>query len=100
MLHFGTFEIRTDIFVLLLSILFLLLQVLLCFKVKKLFLRLIPTVLFSAATVVFALMMLFSDGWDAIGFLLFTICSASFLAACGIGWGIWAIAKKLKKLNK
>lgn len=103
MLDFGIFEIRTDIFLLIVSVIFLLLQIFLCLKVKNVVLRLLPTAFFAVLTTVFAVMIFLVDGWDSIGFLFLAICSAFLLFACGIGWGIWAIFKKSqirKRLNK
>ena len=54
MLDFGLFDIRTDIFVLIVSVVFLLIQLLLCFKVKPIWIRLLPLLLFFVLTVGFA----------------------------------------------
>lgn len=97
MLHFGAFDIRTDVFVLLLSVLWVLLQLLLCLKVKKKAVRLLPVYLALALTVVFAALGIIFDGWDALGFFFLAICSAILLADSGIGWGIYAIVRKKKK---
>ena len=56
MLDFGIFEIRTDIFLLIVSVIFLLLQIFLCLKVKNVVLRLLPTAFFAVLTTVFAVM--------------------------------------------
>ncbi len=96
MLHFGPINIRTDIFVFILFFAFLLLQILLCSKVKSKLLRLIPVLLFSGASVIFAITAFFFDGWDTVGFLFLAICSAVLLIACGIGWLIYCFVKKQK----
>lgn len=93
MLHFGSFDIRTDIFVLILSILLLTVQLLLCFKVKKTVVRIIPVCLLSCLTAVFITLIFVSEGWDSLGFLLLAICSAALLLVCGLGWGIWWFVK-------
>lgn len=97
MLHFGAFDIRTDVFVLLLSVLWVLLQLLICLKVKKKHVRLMPVYLALALTVVFAALGIIFDGWDALGFFFLAICSAILLADSGIGWGIYAIVRKKNK---
>ena len=97
MLHFGAFDIRTDVFVLLLSVLWVLLQALLCLKVKKKHVRLMPVYLTLALTVVFAALGMIFDGWDGFGFFFLAICSAILLADSGIGWGIYAIVRKKNK---
>lgn len=97
MLHFGLFDIRTDVFVLLLSVILMLLQVLLCFKFKNRIIRLIPVCLTLMLTVIFVALGFIFDGWDALGFIFLAICSAVLLLCSGIGWGIWAIVRKKNK---
>lgn len=96
MLDFGIFEIRTDIFVLIVSVLCLLLQFFLCGKLKKTFVKLLPVILFSFIILIFLVLASVFDDWDRFGFLVLALCFAIPLAACGIGWGIWAIVKKQK----
>ncbi len=36
-----------------------------------------------------------TDVWDSFGFFL-AICSAMLLVGSGIGWGLWAIGKKIR----
>ena len=96
MLDFGFFEIKTEYFVLILSVLTLSLQLLLCFKAKKLFPRLLPLILFAILTAVFFVLIFLSSGWESVGFLLLAICAAILLLVCGIGWGIWGIIQHHK----
>ena len=100
MIDLGIFEIKTEIFILILSVLTLALQLLLCFKVKKLFLRLLPVILFAAATAIFFVLIFMSEGWDSVGFLLLAICAAILLLFGGIGWGTWAVLKKTNRKEK
>ncbi len=95
MLDFGLFEIRTDVFLLILSVLVLSLQLFLCRKAKHIWLRFMPTILFAGLTIVFAVMAFLFDGWDSIGFLFLALCSAFLLLTCGIGWGIWGVVKRI-----
>ncbi len=95
MLHFGLFDIRTDIFVLFLSIVVVLFQLLLCFKAKKKTIRLIPVYLSSGVTIILTTLGLIFDGWDALGFFFLAICSAILLFFSGVGWGIWAIVRRM-----
>lgn len=99
MIHFGSFEIDTGIFVFAVSIFAMLIQLLLCFKAKKLSIRLIPTVLFLIPTIVFAILMIppFSSGWDSLAFLFLALYTGCVTLFCGIGWGIWAIINKIKE---
>ncbi len=99
MLHFGLFDIRTDIFVLIISIILVLLQVLLCFKVKKT-IRLTPVCLTLALTVAFTALGFIFDEWDSFGFFFLAISSAVLLICSMIGWGIWAIVKKIKNCKQ
>ena len=99
MLHFGSFNIRTDIFVLILSVVILTVQFLFCFKVKNTIVRLIPVCLFSCLTLVFTALIFVFEGWDSLGFLLLAICSAVLLLVCGLGWGIWRLVKNRKNIR-
>ena len=96
MLHFGLFEIRTDVFVLLLAIIFVLFQMFLCFKIKKNIIRLMPIYFSLGLFILFTVLSLIFDGWDSFGFFFLAICSAMLLVGSGIGWGIWAIVKKIR----
>ena len=72
-------------------------QLLLCFKVKKLFLRLLPSLIFAATTVFLFTMMRLATDWDALGYAIVGIFSGALLIFSGIAWGIWAIAKCMKR---
>ena len=89
------FELSGDAWLVIVGVLVLLLQILLCLKVKKLWIRLIPAVVFFALTVVFTVLLFVSEGWDAIGYLLLAIFFAVFLAASVVGWVIAAIVKAI-----
>ena len=72
-------------------------QLLLCFKVKPVFLRLLPSILLTATTVFLFAMMTTSRDWDAIGYAVLGVFSGVLLIFSGIGWGIWAIVRCIKK---
>lgn len=72
----------------------LILQLLLCFKVKKLFIKLLPIALLIVSTIVFSICSASINGWDGLGYLFFTLLSVGLIFMCGIGWGIWAITRK------
>mgnify|MGYP006923322861 CR=1 FL=1 len=97
MLDFGLFEIRTDIFVLIVSVVFLLIQLLLCFKVKQMWIRLLPLLLFFVLTVGFAVTSLFLEDWDRFGVAVLALFSAFPLVACGVGFGVWWIVSRRKR---
>lgn len=97
MLHFGSFEIRTDIFVYIVAAIVLLVQLLLCFKVKNKHVRLIPVYLFSLLTAVFAVLSFVFDGWDRVGFVVLAVCAAFFLLVCGTAWAIWRLVRRRRE---
>ena len=96
MLHFGPVDIRTDLFVLIVSVLFFALQLMLCFKVKKLRIRLLPTLVPLILTVTFTFLVFVFEGWDSLGFLILALCTAYPLLACGMAWTIWALHEKFR----
>ena len=72
-------------------------QLLLCFKVKKLFVRLLPPLVLAATTVFLFILMRMKTDWDAIGYAILGVFSGVLLVFSGIAWGIWAIVKLIKK---
>lgn len=72
----------------------LLLQLLLCFKVKRTFIKLLPIALLIVSTIVFSICSASINGWDGLGYLFFALLSFGLIFICGIGWGFWAIAPK------
>lgn len=80
------------------------LQLLLCFKVKKLWVRLIPTVTLITAIILFMCMSTIAGGWDNIGYVILAIFAGILLAACALAWLIWFVwylisKKKIHKNN-
>lgn len=100
MIDFGIFKIKTELFLLIVAVLLFLLQLFLCFKVKSLKLRLLPILILGAMIAVFVVLIFLTDGWDSLGFLVLAIWTAILLIPCGIGWGVWTIAKKRKNSTK
>ena len=72
-------------------------QLLLCFKVKPVFLRLLPSILLTATTILLFTMMTTSRDWDALGYAVLGVLSGVLLIFSGIGWGIWAIVRCIRK---
>lgn len=72
----------------------LILQLLLCFKAKKIFIKLIPIALLIVLTIVFYLCSATINGWDGLGYLFFALLSFGLILVCGLGWGAWAIIGK------
>ena len=90
-------EIDSDVFLLTISTIVLIIQLLLCFKIKNKFIKLIPVVLFLILTIVFSIFIFVLDGWDSVGCLLLAIGSLFLLFVCGISWIIWRFNMKLEK---
>ncbi len=72
-------------------------QLLLCFKVKKLIVRLIPMLVTAISTQIFGLLMIYSGGWNTLGYVLLMIMSCVLLAASLFDWGIWAVVSKIRR---
>ena len=89
-------DINLGIAVPLVSTPFLLLfQLLLCFKVKSLFVRLFPMGLIAAACGWFCILALNDYGWDGLGYTILAIAAGFMLLVCALGWGIWALCRWL-----
>lgn len=72
-------------------------QLLLCFKVKPVFLRLLPSILLTGTTILLFAMMAASRDWDAIGYAVLGVFSGVLLIFSGIGWGIWGLVALIRK---
>ena len=85
----GAFEFDwTTVFVIVLSVAVLILQIWLCQKGKKRSVKLIPVGVLSVCAVVCRILSEYANGWDAFGYLFFTLLSAWLIVVCGIGWGL------------
>lgn len=72
----------------------LILQLLLCFKAKKIFIKLIPIALLIVSTIAFFICSTTINGWDGLGYLFFALLSFGLILVCGLSWGVWAITRK------
>ena len=72
----------------------LILQLLLCFKAKKIFIKLLPIALLIVSTIVFCVCSATINDWDGLGYLFFALLSFGLIIVCGVAWGVWAIARK------
>ena len=94
----GDIEITTV--ALIFSVVVLLpIQLLLCFKGKSRAIRLLPVILLSMLSIIFVMMSVALSGWDGLGYIFLAIFTGFMLLMCGIGWGIWAITKLIRKKN-
>lgn len=73
------------------------LQLLLCFRVKKTVLKLVPAALLLIAEAVFVILMHTTSGWDAPVYAIFAIVFGIFLFACGTGWAVWFLVRFIQK---
>ena len=87
----------TTCFGLVVAVFVLSLQLFLCYKVKKLFLKLMPVILLVISTIVFSVLSNLIGGWDGIGLLFFALLSFGLLFVCGLGWAIWIMGRKRKR---
>lgn len=83
----------TTVVILASAIIALIVQLLLCFKVKQIFIKLLPVALFIVSTIAFYICAVYVNGWDGLGYLFFAFLSFGLIFICGIGWGIWAIVQ-------
>ncbi len=82
------------------SILVITAQLLLCFKGKRLWIKLIPNVAMLVSSIAFAVMAQMADGWDGFGYLFFFLLSVWLLALTGFCWFLWAVIRKGKKADE
>ena len=75
----------------------LLIQLLLCFKVKNKIIRLLPVILLSIVTIFFVAMASTATDWENLGYIFLVIFIGFMWLVCGMAWGIWAIIKLVKK---
>ena len=68
-------------------------QLLLCFKVKNVFLKLIPAVLLVLSTIGWYVQSNSTDPWIRVGCKVLSICSLIWLIVCGVCWVIWAVIR-------
>lgn len=94
MVRLGSFEIKTEIFLLILCAFLLSVQLLLCFKSKRLWIRLIPLGLFAAPAAVSVFISLF-DEYHRIGLLIYAFYLGVMAFVCVCGWAIWWIVDSL-----
>jgi hypothetical protein len=97
MIHIGSFSIKTEIFILCVSLLLMSVQLLLCLKVKKTAVRLIPIYPTAGLTAVFVVLGFIFDDWDAVAFFFLALCSAIALFMCGVAWAIWWLICRTKQ---
>ena len=95
----GNIEFTT--FIAICSVLIVLpMQLLLCFKVKNSFIRLLPSILLTITTIILFCLMCSAEEWDAIGYALLGVFSGVMLIVAGIAWCIWVVVRAINKRKK
>ncbi len=94
MIHIGSFEVKTEIFVLIVSLLLMSIQLLLCFKAKRLWVRLIPFGLFAGVAAILILAA-FIGVYDAPILFIYALYTGFWTLPCVCGWAIWWIIDSL-----
>lgn len=98
MFDVWTGDIELTAFVLIFSTVVLLpVQLLLCFKVKSKAIRLLPVAVLAILTIILIGISVTLTGWDGLGYIFLAIFTGFMLLMCGMGWGIWAIARLVKR---
>ena len=94
---FFDIDINIAVFIILLSAVTLLLQLLLCFKAKRKLIKLLPIAVLAVFAIAFYAYAVYVNGWDGLGYLFFALLSAGLIFVCGIAWGIRAIVRKMNR---
>lgn len=66
-------------------------QLALCFRAKKVFLKCLPAVLIGIVTITFYSLAITAGTWIAFIYLIVAFYAALFLISCGIAWCIWVV---------
>lgn len=94
MIHIGSFEIKTELFVLIVSLLLMSVQLLLCFKAKRLWVRLIPFGLFAGVAAILILAA-FIGVYDTPILFIYALYTGFWALPCVCGWAVWWIIDSL-----
>lgn len=79
----------------LIAVVVLAVQVMLCLKCHRTFLKFIPLAISALCTIVFFVAgMIVKDGWTGAGLWIFGVFSLLSVVACGLGWIIAVFIKK------
>ena len=92
----GGVEITTLVLIFSVAVLFPV-QLLLCFKVKSLFIRLMPAALLSVGVVIFTILFAVATDWGKLGYLILDLFTLFMLLVCGLGWAVWALVKLIRR---
>ena len=73
------------------------LQLLLCYKIKNPFLKLLPAFVITAFDVYYFIMMKIATSWDALGYALLWILSVIAFMAIALAWIVWVIIRIIRR---
>ncbi len=73
------------------------LQLLLCFRVRHLLLRLIPGLLFVLLAVFFVILILTTEGWGVLLYLVLLILTGYAIALDALAWLVWLIVQGVRR---
>lgn len=97
MINLAIIEFDSPIFISIAATILLGLQLLLCFKLKKTIIKIIPAIILFIITIVFIVLTMVNESWDALGFLLLSLFTGGATLVCILGLLIWIIVKAIKK---
>ena len=75
-------------------------QLILCFRAKKLLIKLLPAILLAVTAITFYIMAITAKDWSGFAYMIVTVFFGVLLIFSGIAWGIWAIVRLVKKKNQ
>ncbi len=84
-------------FIIAIGVIFVL-QLVFCFKVRNLLIRVLPTLFAIAATVYSLITVYTSIGWAVLGNVIVFMLSIIMLASCLLAWVVWIVLKIIKKI--
>ena len=74
----------------------LLCQILLCFKVRSVIIRLLPLILLLVLTAIFAYKSFTVNGWDGLGYLFLAFLTAILFGVCALCLVVFGIVRYIK----
>ena len=86
-----------SVFVSIAAVVVILAVQLLCFRAKRLLLRLLPVILLFAATVVLVILAYAASGWSGLGYIILALFTAILTGVCVVAWGIRWIVRLVRK---
>lgn len=72
-------------------------QLLLCFKVRSVIIRLLPLIALFILTALFTYGTITVNGWDGLGYLLLAFLTAILFGVCCVCWAVFGIVRYVKK---